>query len=91
MVRTIEVTQEDIENGKRHSCDKCPIALAVQRTFKERWIVSATFAAPYQRPGVADLPNEAMSFVVAFDADTNVFPFAFELNDLKENENTYDY
>jgi hypothetical protein len=29
---TVEVTQEDIDQGRRGDCERCPIALAVVRT-----------------------------------------------------------
>ena len=34
MIRLIEVTQDDIENGVQGDCDKCAIALALRREYK---------------------------------------------------------
>ena len=34
MIRLIEVTQDDIDNGKPHDCDSCAIALALRREYK---------------------------------------------------------
>jgi hypothetical protein len=33
---TVRVTQEDIDEGVRHNCDRCPVALATSRGISQR-------------------------------------------------------
>jgi hypothetical protein len=80
----IEVTQEDIGNGKRKSCWGCPIALAVGRTanlsFGERF-VGSTFIEWFDgRWHRSEVPPLAAQFIEAFDAGKPVKPFSFELS-----------
>lgn len=82
----INVTQEDIENGIRHSCFSCPIALAVKREtgcncsvesanfhLKARIFMMGSYEAYF--PG-----KEAEDFINNFDGGKPVKPFSFELD-----------
>lgn len=76
----IEVTQQDIDNGKQCSACHCPIALALFRLTGDGWKVSY-FRAENPDGGRAILPPEAERFAKRFDAigACGVKPFAFEL------------
>ncbi len=80
----IQVTQEDINQGVRQECEKCPIALAVIRAIGPQ--------AATMRISVDDawvdigeeswcLPRSAARFVSDFDSGKAVTPFEFELTE----------
>lgn len=86
----IEVTQEDINNGRRKSCNACPVALAVKRATQARevsiheqvgYFAASSFVTHMD---VFDLPSEAIEFIDNFDYGNSVRPFAFEVEDLDE-------
>lgn len=77
---TIQVTQEDIDNGLRHSCGSCPVALAVNRaagTIDSR--VGVTIATV--RGVDYSLPLSARGFIISFDCAGPYManPFTFEM------------
>lgn len=81
---TINVTQEDIERGKRESACECPIALALERAFNAKsWVDDEGFF--FQRCPKEKLspdypiPQSAIAFIAAFDAGEKVEPFEFEV------------
>jgi hypothetical protein len=85
----IEVTEDDILNGKKGSGCFCPIARAVKRKLIPATYVRVTkhdLVTDYSEifPASASLPNTAQSFIQAFDAGHKVEPFDFEIevNDL---------
>lgn len=83
----IEVTEEDIKNGKRFSPGECPIALAIQRATGKRATVGTIYATTWEGdvPKIYNLPQTAIVFIRNFDSKTRVVsPFEFELE-----ENTY--
>jgi len=86
----VEVTAEDIANGRRGSACDCPVARACQRAGLE----SASFWPDQERngrvfwgkhvPGVSRdnvvVPRVCDTFAERFDeGDTSVQPFSFEL------------
>lgn len=74
----IEVTQEDIRFGQRHSPEECPVARACSRVFVgQRVRVSSSHA----NVGLVayKLPPEAADFIDRFDGCLSVQPLEFEL------------
>lgn len=80
MLKTINVTQEDINNGKPGEPSYCPIALAAQRVIPERVRVRTRIMniGKYGET-VVSLPIVAVEFVEDFDAHCKVQPFSFEI------------
>ncbi len=82
---TIEVTQEDIDSGTRHSCGNCPIALAINRaagiTDSAVGITTATV-----RGVLWTMAIEASAFIARFDCSgpKMVEPFTFEMEQLAQ-------
>lgn len=80
MKTIVEVIQEDIDNGVKLDCGKCPIARAFYRLgFKEVSIIHYVSAQANGKFYAGDLPIEADNFITYFDADNEVFPFTFEI------------
>lgn len=83
----VEVTAEDIANGKRETACYCPIALALKRlgvkdpdVFGEREECVSVPCDDDEEPwDHYQLPDEAIDFVVKFDLGAEVAPFAFDL------------
>jgi hypothetical protein len=85
---TVTVTQEDIDNGMRHTPCACPIALATAREAGTGCDVSvgATRLNIY-RAGPASrtryrLPGDARDFICRFDLDLSVRPFTFTAEEI---------
>jgi hypothetical protein len=89
---TIEVTQEDIDNGVAWECGKCPVALAAKRVlpFKPHVRSLAIYRKRRQQPSwrygwyyikvfAVDLPQEARDFISDFDHGVFVTPFSFQV------------
>lgn len=77
----IDVTQDDIDNGERDSCDACPIARALHRVGYPRAEVyrASWWPGDHDRSHVP-LPPSAMAFVQRFDAGREpVVPGTFVL------------
>lgn len=82
----IEVTAEDIREGKPKMCSECPVARAISRAFggavfavaSNRTFGMHSFAlsGPYR---IARLPKHVESFVRQFDCGESVSPFSFDL------------
>ena len=79
---TIDVTQEDIDNGVRAMCDKCPIALAIARKIKCDIYVSTFLTRLYYEDLGLEFSNSTpmYTFVKNFDQGVPVQPFSFELD-----------
>jgi hypothetical protein len=80
----IEVTQEDIDKGKRDDCTSCPIALAAIRTGATSAFVdsdSIHIVAENERGLFFKLPLKAQQFIHDFDYSRPVSPFSFVLGD----------
>ncbi len=77
----IEVTEDDIRNGKSYDCMTCPIALALSRAFKESLHVRATPFSLFvdNPPRIFNPPQSVVAFMVDFDMHHPVQPFTFEL------------
>ena len=75
----IDVTQEDIVNGKKKSCDECPIALAMIRAGYKNVSVGSYFISSGNLTYL--VPPEVTKFVLDFDAEKPVSPFSFELGE----------
>jgi hypothetical protein len=83
----IEVTADDIAEGRRHSCERCPIALATRRALRAHphlGFHGAFFGAigfyTLELDSIEFLPSPeiAKHFVRDFDCGDPVAPFAFD-------------
>jgi hypothetical protein len=77
----IEVSQDDINFGRRRSTGYCPIALAAQRTTGEKWIVGSNMMWKQDSPQDDNLyfAPEVELFIKNFDEGKPVNPFSFEI------------
>ena len=79
----IEVTQDDIDNGRRNQPSRCPIALAIQRGtgyFVSAWIGQAVIRTQLPKASIEiPLPECVNQFIAAFDNGDDTAPFSFEL------------
>ena len=74
---TVNVTQEDIDEGQERECESCPIALAVRRLLNCGVTVHEAICLFGAKHGVCALADEPFAFVKAFDAGLPVKPFSF--------------
>ena len=72
----IQVTKEDIKKGERGSCEWCPVALAIQRTYDLKNGKDKMVVVDGDRVGIWDknngeqhyqLPQSARDFIHSFD------------------------
>jgi hypothetical protein len=80
----VEVTQEDIDKGKRGDPWCCPAARALERATGKKWSVVGPLCSRVDDRKQAigkriTLPQEVFDFVRAFDGGEPVSPFSFEL------------
>jgi len=75
----VAVTSRDIVKGKRSIADRCPVALALQRTTHRRWEVYFTHLSDVRRQQAQPTPLAVADFCEKFDDGIGVRPFAFEL------------
>ena len=81
---TVEVTQDNIDNGKQRKCRECPIALALHDVFLDSDVVvgeGIVFEDP--EDGAEQripLPAEALKFIKDFDEGFPVRPFVFTIH-----------
>jgi hypothetical protein len=78
----IDVTSDDIKNGKVNSCVLCPIALACTRAFGCDYFVTGLDAQPMCKIDgmrTCGLPRSARRFIQKFDLGHDVWPFRFYL------------
>ena len=79
----IDVTQEDIDRGRRGKCMECPIALAAARAtgrasaFTSHWAVNVD-GADFDEIDNATTP-EIRKFIGDFDCGEKVSPFSFKM------------
>lgn len=97
VTRTVNVTPEDIAQGKRNSGTSCPVALAAFRVFPEvnmMYVYEDSLTAwnpPVDRPQYCvdrtsfDFDDDITEFICEFDANKEVQPFSFDLT-LSVNE-----
>lgn len=77
----IEVTQEDIEKGKRGSKCYCPIALALMRAQPTRCVSVGALTVALDLPRVClNLPHRVRCWIYDFDSGEAVAPFEFDLD-----------
>jgi phospholipase C len=89
----IDVTQADIEQGVKRSSNRCPVAIALQRTTRKPWTVGITMMIetdPHllQNPEVYyKVPIKVRQFIQGFDNPQGYYapavPFSFELGEGK--------
>lgn len=81
----VEITQEDILNGKRNRATCCPIALALERVLAKRVYVNSTEFFVQRNPTERiSLPKEVCDFIHGFDIwgkeSKDVHPLVFWLS-----------
>ncbi len=88
----IDVTQADIDAGKRNDCGKCPVALAARRALPGHFVTVTYTDMQIDGPisTCYRLPDSAERFVAHFDNDlprdyenpfvNPVVPFSFEMD-----------
>jgi len=74
MSTTTTITNDDIEHGEGGECSRCPVALALARSFSDHipWVVVDRFeliprCAATHLPFAGDLPFEVGDFITRFD------------------------
>jgi hypothetical protein len=81
---TVDVTQEDIDNGAWRDRHSCPIACALRRVTGEHWRVSKIDGAVcVDRQFQTPLPETALQFITVYDewgTKDQAKPFSFELD-----------
>ncbi len=89
----IDVTIEDIVNGKAASCQFCPVALAIKRIFPGKVIVGLDqifihISYRYENNLMYPTPDSVKRFISMFDGETNSMfgaivakPFSFVLGE----------
>jgi hypothetical protein len=83
-MKTIKVTQEDINKGCVKDASNCPIALAIRREFPEddHVTVDTWRIRVYDGSGrytTHNTPMIAKIFITRFDSHLHVEPFEFDL------------
>jgi hypothetical protein len=76
---TFSVTEQDIQEGKKGHCYKCPIALAVMRAVPEAEVVEVNWFAVYIDSVYKfdySQPDLVLKFMEDFDLGKPVFPFS---------------
>lgn len=80
MIKTINVTQRDIDRGKILDCRNCPIAKAMKRVIKQPIIVGdLSYRINNSTPIYFNNPGVTL-FVRMFDMRREVKPFKFKLD-----------
>lgn len=78
----INVTHEDIARGRRVFCDRCPIALAVQRATGNFNAGAGPRSIWFGNPVIHyGTPVSAAEWMLAFDRSEPVEPFSFALGE----------
>lgn len=86
---TINVTQEDIDNGKRRTAYGCPVWLALSRVFPGKSIATDSHSGSIGF-WYFDTPRAVSAFINMFDAGDfdagdSVSPFSFELEGVPDD------
>jgi len=80
---TISVTQNDINNGIQIECQKCPIARAINRRLKSKFIAEIfawrvdLYNTENHNKRLYEVEHNQEAFIVAFDRGKKVKPFRF--------------
>ncbi len=86
----ITVEQRHIDAAVRPSCNRCPIALALNEQIpsEDGWIVNClSVRRMWDHEERIDLPGNAGEFVKEYDAGRPVEPFAFTITLPEETTN----
>ncbi len=79
----IDVTQEDIDKGRRGHCELCPIARALQRATGALSVDVTDLGVSWwnmeDEQFAAALPEVAAAFIVRFDDCGEAQPFSFSV------------
>jgi hypothetical protein len=80
-VTRISVTAEHIALGIPEDPYCCPLSLAIEKSLPGKYPAVGIDCVLNELDGnqIADLPQEATSFIIAFDNGDPVVPFTFEL------------
>lgn len=82
----VEVTEDDIRNGVKKNCNKCPIALALHRAIPTaKWVeVAGDFLAWGNGEDIYEVDcsdiSEVWDFIADFDWGISVSPITFAIN-----------
>ena len=76
----IDVTAEDISQGKKSSPCNCPVALALGRATERGVSVGSRGFCFFDEILDRDLPDEVVKFIFAYDRNKPVEPFSFEVS-----------
>lgn len=81
---TVNVTEEDIKEGIKEDCWRCPIARAINRALPDGWVCDVsnykvTLIKNLCPVEVHPLPWVARGFISMFDSGNVVEPITFEL------------
>ena len=89
MAIRIKVEKKHIQDGKRGSPAYCPIALAIEDAGYWHPVVDKEVAefvdSEKEWTWEFDLPTEARSFIMKYDAGREVRPFEFEVEPFVQN------
>lgn len=76
----ITVTQDDIDNGHRNDCERCPVAIAIRRCIDVPYGVDVGGNTRIITPiGNFKYPSTVRKFIHNFDNQLTVKPFTFNL------------
>lgn len=76
---TINVTQDDIRDGKRYRCGECPVALAIKRACGTNNVLVNRLSVIVNGGSKIPMPDAGIDFICRFDDTLPVKPFSFEL------------
>lgn len=83
LIKTIKITQEDIDNGVRKQGGFCPVALSCKRDWGGTAAAIGNIAGSVKVPGQGwlafFLPGQGAKFVSDFDNNLPVEPITFEV------------
>lgn len=79
LMRTITVTQADIDNGSKENPISCPIALASKRVASDPYSVSVGTQVLAMDSCVVIMPKVATDWIDSFDKGFDVKPFSFKI------------
>lgn len=78
---TVQITDSDIAEGVASNCEKCPIALAVQRLFPDHGVSAAVRIVVFNRETGETIvyltPSHARDFMENIDLGKYTMPFTF--------------
>jgi hypothetical protein len=80
-VTTIQVTQDDIDDGIRGSYCDCPIALAIKRQFPGKEIIVSKYILGIGGVNTWNVPKPVYNFIDRFDNGNPVEPIVFEIDE----------